>query len=177
MPNKSHVDKSHCSTKLKDWQRYQDTAATILNEVADHFGFSRVEGKQSVPGLRSGTDWEIDAKGVSVDGEAFVIIESRRYITSKLKQEHVAGLAYRMIDTGAAGGVTVTPLGLQKGAEKVAHAEKIVSVRLNADATPEQFVLEFLGNLLVRPPGTQGRGEIGQVRVSVSSTAPLTKSP
>jgi hypothetical protein len=42
-------------------------------------------------------------------------------------------LAYRIIDTGADGGILVSPLGLQEGAERVAAAENIISVRLNED--------------------------------------------
>jgi hypothetical protein len=30
-----------------------------------------------VPGVRSRTEWELEAKGVSVDGESIVIIECR----------------------------------------------------------------------------------------------------
>jgi hypothetical protein len=106
---------------LKDWERYELAATQILNELAAHFGFTRVEGKQSVPGLESGTDWVIDAKGVPKENnEAFVIIECRRLTNSKVKQEQAGGLAFRILDTGAAGGVFVTPIGLQEGAEKVA---------------------------------------------------------
>ena len=151
-----------------DWIQYEQVAAQILNDVAAHFGLKRVEGKQSIPGLRSGTEWEIEAKGLSDDNQAFVIIECRRYTTSKLKQEHLGAVAYRIIDTGAAGGIIVTPLGLQEGAEKVAVAENIIPVRLSLDATPEQFALEFLGNVIVRLRGVAAKAEIGQLTPIVS---------
>jgi hypothetical protein len=56
-------------------------------------------------------------------------------------------LAYSIIDTGALGGIIVSPFGLQEGADKVAAAEKIISVRLNADSTPTEFAFQFLKKL------------------------------
>lgn len=151
-----------------DWRRYESAAAIILNELAAHFGLNRVEGKQSIPGLRSGTEWNIEAKGWSEGAETFVIIECRRYTTSKLKQEQLGAIAYRISDTGAVGGIIVTPLGLQEGAERIAKAENITLVRLSADATPAQFAVEFLGNAIVRPRGVQMRAEVGKVNVVVT---------
>jgi hypothetical protein len=153
----------------EEWKRYQDTAARILNEVADHFGLKRVEGQQSVPGLQSGTEWEIDAKGCLEENEAFVIVEARRYTSSKLKQEQLGALAYRITDTGAVGGIVVTPLGLQEGAQRIAKAEKITSVLLNADATPEQFAIEFLGNLIVRPGSAEVQTAVSSVTVVITT--------
>jgi hypothetical protein len=152
-----------------DWRHYEQAAADILNDVAAHFGFTRVEGKQSIAGLRSGTEWEIEAKGVSEGAQAFVIIECRRYTTSKLKQEHLGAVAYRVMDAGAAGGIVVTPLGLQEGATKVAAAENIIPVRLSLDATPEQFALEFLGNVIMRLRRVAAKAEARQVTVIVPS--------
>jgi hypothetical protein len=157
---------------MTDWKRYQTTATIILNEVATHFGLRRVEGQQSIPGLRSGTEWELDAKGCTEGNETFVIIECRRYTTSKLKQEQLGALAYRISDTGAVGGIIVSPLGLQEGAERIAKAENITSVKLSADATPEQFAVEFLGNAIVRPRGVQMRAGVGKVTVLVSPAEP-----
>ena len=151
-----------------DWRRYEQAAADILHEVRAHFGFERVEGKQLIVGLRTGADWEIDAKGVSEGGQAFVIIECRRYTTSKLKKKALAAVAYEMKDTGAAGGIVVTPIGLQEGAKKIAAAENITHVRLPLNATPEQFALEFLGKVIVRPRGVAAKGEVGQVTAIVS---------
>ena len=151
-----------------DWQRYEKTATYVLNEVASYLGLQRVEGKQSISG-DSGTDWEIDAKGVSENGEAFVIVECRRYTKSRLSQEDLGGIAYRIRDGGAEGGIVVSPLGLQEGAAKVAKKENIVSVRLPADCTPQRFALEFLGNLLARPLGVESRCEVGSVTVITTS--------
>ncbi len=131
------------------WQCYEDVATYLLNQCAQEFGLSKVEGKQTVPGLRSSTEWEIDAKGVSEGSEGFVIIEYRRYTTSKQNQERIASLAYRIVDTGAQGGIIVSPLGLQEGAEKVARAERIVNVKLNPDSTPHEFAMQFLNKIFI----------------------------
>jgi hypothetical protein len=106
----------------------------LLNEFATEFGLERVEGKQGIVGQRSGTTWEIEAKGLREGDSGFVIVECRRYTNSKQNQEKVGGLAYRIIDTGAVGGIIVSPLGLQEGAERVAAAENIVRVQLSGTA-------------------------------------------
>jgi hypothetical protein len=133
----------------KRWQSYEEVAAYLLGQFAHEFGLDRIEGKQSVTGQRSGTDWEIDAKGVRTGDGGFMIIECRRYTTSRQSQERVGGLAYRIIDTGAFGGIIVSPLGLQEGAEKVALAENIFDVRLHEDSTRHQFAMQFLNKFRV----------------------------
>ena len=56
-------------------------------------------------------------------------------------------MAYRIHDTGADGGILVTPLPLQEGAKKIAALNNIVSVTLAADSTPENFVIAFFDKL------------------------------
>jgi hypothetical protein len=102
-----------------------------------------------VVGKRSGTTWEIDAKGFRQGDSGFVIVECRRYTTSKQNQEKVGGLAYRIIDTGAEGGIIVSPLGLQEGAERVTAAENIVNVQLSEDSTQHEYVLRFLNKIMI----------------------------
>jgi hypothetical protein len=131
------------------WESYEEVAAYLLDRFAQEFGLDRVEGKQDVKGHRSGTSWEIDAKGVRTSDGGFFIVECRRYTTSKQSQEKVGGLAYRIIDSGAAGGILVSPLGLQEGAEKVASAENIFSVRLDENSTRHQFTMQFLNKFMV----------------------------
>jgi hypothetical protein len=63
-------------------------------------------------------------------------------------------------------------MGLQEGARKVAAAANILSVVLNADATPQQFVLAFLGNLFVGLTGVAARGEVGIVTAVVENNVP-----
>ena len=132
---------------MKDWERYEQTAQYLLNEFATHFGLGRVEGKQVVPGI-SGTEWEIDAKGVNADGERFLIVECRRW-QSRLSQEDVGALAYRINDTGAQGGILVTPAKLQSGAQKIAEHESIHQVILDKDSTTEAYVIEFLDRVII----------------------------
>ena len=92
-------------------ERYERAARDILQRLRSEFGLSEVQGKQVVHG-ESGATWEIDAKGIVEGSNAFVVIECRRYTTSKLKQEGVAGLAWRVQDTGASAALLVSPLGL-----------------------------------------------------------------
>jgi len=84
----------------KVWSTYEEVATYLLDRNAKEFGLEKVEGKQSVLGQRSGTNWVIDAKGIKDDGIGFVIVECRRYTTSKQNQEKIGALAYRIIDTG-----------------------------------------------------------------------------
>lgn len=77
-----------------------------------------IEGKQKLVGRDTGTEWEIDAKGVVEGGDGIVLIECRRYTTSKQNQEKIAAIAYRIYDTKAKGGIMVSPPGLQAGAKK-----------------------------------------------------------
>jgi hypothetical protein len=131
------------------WKTYEEVAAYLLDRHAAEFGLDHVEGKQTVVGKRSGTKWEIDAKGVREGNEGFVIIECRRRTRSKPNQEQLGALAYRIIDTGASGAIIVSPLDIQKGAAKVAAAENVLSVQLDADCTPTQFAMRFLTKLMV----------------------------
>ena len=128
------------------WQYYETVAIYLLDEIASVLGLARVEGCQKLVG--SVTNWNVDGKGVKGGaGEAFVIIEFRRHTTAKVDQEEMGGLAYRIFDTGAAGGIIVTPLGLQEGAERVASAANITSVRLDANSTCTEYLLSFLNNI------------------------------
>ena len=140
------------SDQPQDWQTYEQVAVEIMNKIAALLGLERVEGKQSVYGSRTGTDWEIDGKGVKVGGESFVIIECRRYSASKQKQEQVGALAYRIIDTGASGAILVSPLGFQKGAKKVAAAENIQEFIMGRDSTSDAYVVKFLNNVVIGAP-------------------------
>jgi hypothetical protein len=119
---------------MTTWRSYEEVAAYLLNQFASEFGLERVDGKQHVVGQRSGTTWEIDAKGVRQGDSGFVIVECRRYMSSKQNQEKIGGLAYRIIDTGA---------------ERIAAAENIVSVQLNEDSTQHEYVLRFLNKIMI----------------------------
>lgn len=129
----------------KAWETYEEVARFLLDEFASKFGLQRVEGKQQIKGAV--TDWEIDAKGVAEEDGIFIIVECRRYTKSGLNQEALGGLAYRIRDTGAAGAIVVSPLPFQRGAQKIADATGVHSVRLNSEATREEYILEFLGEV------------------------------
>jgi len=133
--------------KPKKWETYEQVANHLLNRMADEFGLERVEGKQKIQGLRSGTEWEIEGKGVVEGQEAFLIVECRRYTTKKLSQETVGGLAFRIADTGAEGAILVTPLGLQEGAEKVATSEDIIHVLLDENSSSTEYIMKFLDKI------------------------------
>jgi hypothetical protein len=131
----------------KEWETYEEVAVYLLDQIASELGLERVEGKQDVYGSHSLTRWRIDGKGVKVDGEAFVIIECRRYTKDRQSQEQVGGLAYRILDTGASGGILVSPLGLQKGGRLVAAAEGIQAVLMDENSTRTDYVLQFLNRI------------------------------
>ena len=72
---------------------YEEVAQILLDRLAEDFGLRSVEGKQDMPGNLTGTSWEIDAKGILEGPDAVLIVECRRYTTSKLAQEDVAAIA------------------------------------------------------------------------------------
>lgn len=132
------------SAKTKAWESYEEVAAYLLNEIANEFGLQKFEGKQQIDGKRSGAKWEIDAKGIGENNEIFFIVECRRHTTSRQSQGKLGSLAYQIIDTGAEGGIVVSSLGLQAGANKVAQAENIYNVILDENSTRTEYVLSFL---------------------------------
>ncbi|MDT7838438.1 hypothetical protein [Aquabacterium sp. OR-4] len=136
-------------TNDKPWKTYEEVATHLLHKISTRLGLEHVEGKQHVAGLKSGTKWEIDAKGVKPDGENFVIVEIRRYTSSRITQEDTAAIAYRIQDTGAVGGIIVSPMGLQEGAKFIATAENIISVRLNENSTTTEYILKFLNQIML----------------------------
>lgn len=132
-------------SRTRTFERYEDVARYLLDRFRDELGLELVEGKQSLPG-RSGATWTIEAKGVEADTGKAVVIECRRKTTRKINQEEMGAIANRITDLGAAGGIVVTPIGLQKGAQLVAKHNNIELVRLNKDATPTDFMMNFLEN-------------------------------
>jgi len=147
------------------WKSYEGVAAYLLEKNAHEFGLTDVEGKQKIPGRRSGTCYEIDAKGIREGNEGFVIVECRRYTTSKQNQEDLGGLAYRIIDTGAVGGIIVSPLGIQEGAAKIAASENILNVQLDANCTPSEFTMKFLNRLMISIEERLGIGDSCSIEV------------
>jgi hypothetical protein len=132
----------------KTWQSYEVVAQYLLNQFAEHFKLGKVEGKHIVPG-ESGAEWEIDAKGIKSDGEGFIIVECRRHTRPRLNQESMAALAFRIQDTGAQGGIIVSPLDLQSGAKKVAAYSHVQYVTLDPKSTTSDFMMSFLNQIFV----------------------------
>lgn len=108
------------------WKSYEDVARYLLEKLGDALGLGleSVERKQTLVG-ESGAEWEIDGKGVKADGGAIVVVECRRYTTSRVKQSAVASLAWTISDLGASGGIVVTPIGVQRGGQLIAEAAGI----------------------------------------------------
>lgn len=148
------------------WETYEEVAQYLIHQFADHFDLGEVEGKQIVSG-NSGTGWELDGKGIREDGESIVIIECKRHTTQKIPQEVIAGLAFRIIDTNSDGGIIVSPLGLQKGAEKVANHADIKTVKLDANSTTQEYVMEFLNHVCIGLVDNIGVGITDSVSITV----------
>jgi hypothetical protein len=146
--------------------------------MAASFGLERVEQKQLVNGSRSGRAWEIDAKGVRLENGAIVLIECRRHLTRGTTAEAMASLAYRIIDTGADGGILVSVLEPQVGAKLVADSENILHVRLSPESTLDAFVLQFLNRTIlgVAPAAITISGYAPTV-VAAPSQPPTSESP
>jgi hypothetical protein len=140
---------SSVSKQKTKWQSYEEVATFLLNKIALEFGLESVEGRQIVGGQDSGTSWEIDAKGICEDQTAFIIIEMRRHTTRRITQKDLGSIVYQIQDTGAAGGIVVSPLGLQEGARKVAAANRIQSIQLNETSTTTEYLMRFLGRVML----------------------------
>lgn len=130
----------------KQWTTYEEVAAYLLDQFAEHFGLGRFEGKQVVAG-ESGTEWEIDAKGCAADGGHFIVVECKRHTKTGISQAITAALAWSIQDVGASGGILVSPIGLQEGARKVASKAGIVEVVLDQNSTTSDYVLKFLNQV------------------------------
>lgn len=126
----------------KAWETYENVARYVLLQIGKRFGLAHVEGKQKLAGRKSGTYWEIDAKGICEGNGAILLVECRRY-ERPLNQEAVAAVAYRIEDTGADAGIIVSPFPLQKGAAKVAAASRIEHVQLRPESTREQWIAQI----------------------------------
>jgi len=154
----------------KESERYEEVTRAILFTCREQLGFKDVQPKGDIPG-ESGTSWEIDAICHPADTNGVILVECRRHTTRSIDQEQVGGLVFRIIDTGAEGGLMVTPIGYQEGAQLVAKAGNVTLVTLNADATEREYVLKVAEHLFV---GKEARVRIvlgGSASPSVAFTA------
>jgi len=130
-----------------EWLSYEQLAAKLLNDIAHEFGLQSVESKQKVEGLESGEEYVIDAKGITEEG--FYIIECKHYGSRGVEKSDVGYLAYQILDTRADGAILVSTTGLQKGAQNIAKARNITSVRLTLGTTVADFVMQFLEKIRI----------------------------
>jgi hypothetical protein len=75
------------------------------------------------------------------------VVECKRHTKTGISQAITAALAWTIQDTGATGGILVSPLGLQAGAKKVAEKSNIVEVTLDQNSTRTDYVLRFLNQI------------------------------
>lgn len=160
----------------KTWESYEEVARHLIGACLEAFGLSAMEGKQSVPGRISGTDWEIEGKGVRTGEGEFVILECRRYPGRRLSQEALGGLAWRIHDTGAAGGIVVSPLELQEGAAKIAAVAEVIPVRLTPDSTTTEYVMSFLDQVRLGFADTASADMFDQLTIKVFENGTLIRT-
>jgi hypothetical protein len=86
----------------------------------------------------------------------------------------LAALAYRIEYTGAQGGIVVSPLPLQEGAEKVAQASDIRHVILSPESTRLEYILKFLNQVMV---GVHDVAHLGESVVVVKRRGPSPPEP
>lgn len=149
------------------WENYEEIAIELLNRFARDFGIDSFEGKQKIRGNKSKTEWEIDGIGFLNKGDIFLIVECRRYTSTKQNQEKVGALAYRIHDTGASGGILVSPLGLQFGAELIARAENITSVKLRPESTTKKYMMSFLDKVKIGTADKAGIHITERARITI----------
>ena len=129
---------------MQTWQNYEEVARAVLHNLRQHLGIADVTGYKDLPG-NSGTSWRVEGTATKTDDGGLLIIECRRHTSQGLSQESLGGLAFRITDTNGVGGIIVTPLALQKGAELVANSQNIAHVRLEPWSTSENYLAEFMG--------------------------------
>jgi hypothetical protein len=130
------------------WKSYEQIAIMVLNQCANEFGLSRIDGKQDVAG-KSGTQWEVDARGWAKGDTAHFLVECKKHENAAISQAITASLAYQIHDTDAKGGFLVSPNGLQSGAKLVAAANNIHEIKLDAKSSTAAYFGEWLGTLRV----------------------------
>jgi len=157
-------------TNMPQWKSYEEVGTYLLDQFAVELGLASIEVKQKITGKKSGTPWEIDAKGIHQGNKGFVIIEFRCYTTSRQTQEKIGALAYKIIDTGAKGGIIVSPLGLQEGAKKIATAEKIINVKLNENCNYHKYMMQFLNRVMIGTRDTIGITDSVEIEIRNNAT-------
>ena len=131
----------------KNWERYEEVVQQILGHLRTELGFASVEGKGKQPGA-SGTEWEADAICYRQGDGKMILVECKHW-SRRIDQRTMGQFAFSINDSGAAGGLLVTPIGYQEGAAKVANASKIGMATLNPDATDREYALRIAERLFI----------------------------
>jgi hypothetical protein len=147
---------------MKPWEKYEETARLVLEQVKEHFGLESVQGSQALKGGL--TSWNVDAKGITETG-GIILIECRLRSRSA-NQEAIAALSFRIQDCSADGAIFVSPVSLQTGAIAVAKGTSIHHMMLDQSSTAFDFAFEFLGKLFVGIPGIASNGGFGTAGLS-----------
>ena len=157
----------------KESDRYEQVTRAILERCREELGFKEVQPKQRIPG-KSGTSPEIDAICYRAESDGMILVECRRHTTAKIDQEQVYALFGRIIDTGADGGLMVTPLGYQEGAQLVARAYKVSMATLNPEATDREYVLKIAEKLFIGLPALEATARLGRITLTIGDgTEPI----
>lgn len=127
-----------------DWKKYEAASRQIIQSFCNEFGIASVQSETKLTG-KCGTEWSVEGTATLVKGEGFLILECRRYKTKRLNQEALGALAYRIQDTGAVGGIIVSPLPLQKGAQYIADAVNIIPIQIESWSTSVNYLAKILG--------------------------------
>jgi len=109
----------------KECDYYETVTRKIFHNLRESLGIYGVSEDKTKHIGNSSTNWTLDASCYPSEDGILVIIECRRKTTSKVTQEQVGGLAFRVGDIGASSAFMVTPIGFQMGAKKVATAKKL----------------------------------------------------
>lgn len=126
-----------------EWQTYEEAARQLLIDVKEYLGINKVEGKKKIKGQNSGTKWEVDVTPYNAKEGKIILVECKHYLKHAINQDTMAGFAYKIEDTGAAGGIIITTLGLQEGAQKIADAEKILTIKLDYNSTSDNYIAQI----------------------------------
>ena len=130
---------------IQTFEIYESVSVILLSRFKRVLEFKRVEGKQRAFGA-SGTRWQLDAKVFKRNRAVFLIVEVKRHTKKKISQAIVGSLVAAIRDTGAVGGLVVSPHGMQKGATMLAKANNIKAVQLTADSTSTDYLMESCQN-------------------------------
>ena len=122
--------------EVADCATYEEVAAVLLHQMAAEFGVPRGDGRQTARG--KAPNWEIEVNGSAVNGAMFLVVACRWHKTPHLSQAAMGGLAYRIEETGAQGGIVVRRLGVQDGDAHIAAAATMQTVHLDANQTGDR---------------------------------------